>query len=177
MPGRSPDQASSYDRGAAWLEFRFDQGPALPPDSIQGRFAAVTFGTTYQPVMTTYVALKDGGQMLLLQNDELRRLITAYYELGVGAALELHRNVISQNLRWREVFRPYWDVPLADTSSSHSPIRFRMIRPWSELATDAAVRSQLVELGISGAVSARRFQTLLTLNRQLASAVASELSN
>ena len=164
------DRAERYDHGSAWLQLRFDQGDEIPVDSIQARYAAVVFGTTYQPVTTTYVALRDGGQMSVIGSDELRRLITAYYEVHIVDASELHRNVLNQNRRWREVFRPYWDVPLADASQSHSPIRFRMIRPWRELREDAAIRAQLVELGISGGVAVNRFQRLLSLNRELSMA-------
>lgn len=87
----------------------------------------------------------------------------------------LHGYVRDQNHRWREAFRPYWDVPLADTLSSHSPSQFGLIRPWARLAADEDLRSKLVELGTSGGVAAGSFQSLIAKNSDLANSIDAEL--
>ena len=171
------DWAHRHGRGAVWLRLRLDEGPPIPEDSLQFRLREVTFSTNYDPVTATYVALKEGGRMSVVEDSELRDRITDYYEREQSARVNVHRTVRDEINRWRETFYAYFEVPVSDTTTVIQLNEFRPVRPWSEFAQSPDVRRQIVMIGVSGGVQARSVESLLATNRELVARIESYLSS
>ena len=171
------DWAYRHSRGAVWLRLRLDEGPPIPEDSLQIRLREVTFSSNYDPVTATYVALKEGGRMSVIEDGGLRGRITDYYERDQAARVNVATTVRDELNRWRETFYDYFEVPLTDTTSVIQLDRFRPVRPWSEFAGDPDVRRQVVMIGISGGVQARSTENLLAANAELVTEIESYLSS
>ena len=170
------DWAQRHSRGAVWLRLRLDAGPPIPEDSLQLRLGEVTFSSNYDPVTATYVALKEGGRMSVVEDGGLRGMITNYYERDQAARVNVARTVRDEMNNWRETFYDYFEVPVTDTTTVIQLNRFRAVRPWSEFARDPDVRRQVVMIGISGGVQARSTQNLLATNAELVAQIESYLS-
>jgi len=169
--------AERHSRGAVWLMLRMEDGPPIPEDSLQLRLREVTFSTNYDPVTATYVALKEGGRMSVLENSDLRDRIITYYERDQAARANLSATVRDELNRWRETFYGFFEVPVTDTTTVIELSRFRPVRPWNEFAEDPDARRQVLMVGVSGGVQSRSVQNLLSANTELVAEIESYLSS
>ena len=168
--------AQRHTRGAVWLRLRLEHGPQIPEDSLQFRLGDVTFSTSYDAVSATYVALKDGGRMSVVENDELRDRIISYYERTQSGGVTLHQTIQDEILTWRATFFDYFEVPVTDTTTSFTLSRFRPVRPWADFARNPDVRRQIVMIGISGGQESRIFERLLAANTELVAEIDTYLA-
>ena len=73
------ESVREQERGAAWLLVHLAR-PDVPPDSVTRVMSDVTTGRLYQPSGPSYRSLRDGGNLHLLEDTELRGEIVRYYE-------------------------------------------------------------------------------------------------
>ena len=160
----------SYDETALWLERRLD-GPDLPPDSLE-TVRRLLFRTFFRPVASAYVSLKAGGQMSLIQDAELRRMIVEYYEVQQPYMAGFNSSVENDYARWETSMQKYFRLSPADSVDSFWPMPpIKTTQAWRTLAEDEEARAHLGTLGLGAANWALRINGVIEENVALRGAL------
>ena len=125
-----------FEKTVVWLWQHLGDGEIDPAVVIQ-RFRGLFNYATYQPVTLTYTTLKDGGQMVLVRDYEIRRLIVDYFEVGQSRMLAQDDRVWGVYSDLRVVFHRHfgWEIPVTEDSFPTDP-RFAFLTSWDELRQD-----------------------------------------
>jgi hypothetical protein len=171
------ERLAEFDRTAVWLLKNLGQED-LPPDTVIARFRGLFGYMTYQPVTSSYVALKDGGQMALISDHEVRRLIVDYYEVGQPGMLAQDDRVWAVYSDLRLVFHRHfgWELP-ESTDSFPSDPSFGFLTSWDALRSDRETVSVLGRMATDAAAWAGVIVELKQQNARLRETIASQLGD
>lgn len=130
------DRMVDFEKTVVWLWQHLDDGEIDPTVVIQ-QFRGLFNYATYQPVTLTYTALKDGGQMVLVRDNQIRRLIVDYFEVGQSRMLAQDDRVWGVYSDLRVVFHRHfgWEIPDSEDSFPTDP-RFVFLTSWDKLRED-----------------------------------------
>jgi hypothetical protein len=153
------NQLARYDERAAWINRRV--GVATPTDSAEAAVRSMFFFSLYQPVRTTYVGLRDSGQVGLLSDQDLRRDLINYYEVSQPYMLQFHALLASLHQQVVDAALEVGDlVPEADATTLHSP-PYRLNRPWHSIPRESEFVDEVLYRAATAAQWAIRIDSVL----------------
>lgn len=152
----------------------------VDPDSLSANLRTIYNWYVYSATRATYAGLRSTGRLTLIQDDQLRRKVTTYYEerqpliTGFyetsGDVWRTLREAFARDVEWNLGER-------AETFSSGAAyIRMRLKRPWSEMPTDPLLRHHLEIFGILAEVIAMTSAQVLGENADLRASIQHALS-
>ena len=167
-----------WDQAALWIH-RNAGRTDLGEDSATLSIRPLFYIHHYQPVRSAYEGLRVGGDLDLVRDDGVRRLIVQYYELNQSQIMQLDALIV----QW---YREYWEAtqekvrweatPNATTFLDRdSPNQIALLEPWSEISQDLVFLSKATNLGIHGSVAAPHVEEALQKNVELRQAIAEYL--
>ena len=161
--------AQRWDQGAVWL-LKNAETWDLPEDSVRAGIRPLFFSSLYQPLRSAYTGLRSSGQLWLIRDEDIRRLVVNYYEVSQPYMLQ-----------FTEAAGPYYQMPFleasresnfftddsAATSLRAESGRLELRKPWGEIAGDPVFFSTVTSLGLFGATFALRIPGVLEKNGDL----------
>lgn len=168
----------AWDQAALWTQGNVGRTD-LEEDSVVASILQLFLIHHYQPVRSTYEGLRAGGDLDLVRDDGVRRLMVQYYELNQSKMIQFDALVF----QW---YNALWDAtqemvlwkanPNATTffdRDSGNP--FALLVPWSEISQDPVFLNRSAMLGIHGSVAAPDVQEALQKNVELRQAISEYL--
>ena len=162
---------------ALWIYLKLGESE-INPDSLGAKLRTIYNWYVYKAARATYTGLRSTGRLTLIQDDDLRRDITTYYEERqpyVQAFYESYQDLwltlresMAQDVEWEMLEE-------ADTWSARADLVLR--RPWTRIPSDPLLRHHLEMVGVLGEVIATRSAEVLADNAELREAIAQALDN
>ena len=155
------DRLRDWDEAAVWL-WRFGDVASTSPGEGLDQTLRLLNVTDYQSVASAYTSLKDGGQLSLVTDSDLRRQIVQYYEVNQAYILQLEARIKEYNDDLTLALRPHIEFTVAEGSNSFWPLGPVTIKTsWRELISDPDVRWTIEYLGTwAGSVTTNIEQVL-----------------
>ena len=164
-----------YDDAALHVRAALASG-AEHPDSVMRHMRRLMPYALYQPVAAAYIALRDGGQIELIGDPELRRRIVEYYEVTQPLMLQFDRRVAGSHRRFYEVALTHFAAKFDPSAESNwPPGQMEWVTSLAELSSDHDVRTMVGELGIDAGNWAVFIRSAIEENSELRRAVAAEV--
>ena len=165
----------TWDSAGAFLHRRLG-GPPVSPDSVDSRFRPVIFYNTYRPVSAAYVNLKEGGQLPLVRDSELRAQITGYYEVQQDYMIQFYELIMDVYFDWRRVALAHVEIAPSEATGNLWPVEgFTYRTNWQRFSSDERVPPLLTDLSVMGGNFAARISAVLEENQRLRESVAGAL--
>jgi len=165
--------AQRWDQAAVWVG-RNAENRELPEDSVRAGLRPLFFTSLYQPMRSAYTGLRSSGQLWLIRDEDIRRLVVDYYEVSQPYMLQFTEgSEPSYHLPFLEASRQwvFWAVDSAATSMRDESGRLELRESWGEIAGDPVFLSAVTSLGMFGATFALRIPGVLEKNGDLRSAI------
>ena len=163
--------------GAALDLAKIDSGLMQAPDSaILRRIERLMVFSLYQPVSSAYVGLKEGGQLPLIQDPELRREVVEYYEVRQPYMLQFDDLAQEAHDRFRLIVLRHVGFEITDSVDSFWPPPEPAFRTsWSAWMEEEGTRGALEHLGVLAGNWAVRIESVLAANADLRASIREEL--
>lgn len=156
---------------ALWAQANF--GRDVPADSAISQLRRLMMYSLYQPIRSGYVGLRDTGGLRLVLDRDLRSQLVVYYEKGQPYMQQLER----QYWPLRETFLRTAEsgmITVGDTMTTElfpDGVRLQLLRPWSELSSNAEFQTRLMTFGLSASNWGVRIDEMLGQNSDLRGAL------
>lgn len=168
------ERVRAWDQTALWVQ-RSAGNTDLPADSVGLWIQPLFHIHSYQPVQSAYVGLRAAGDLDLVRNDQIRRLIVQYYEVRQPYMVQFNEFGVSAYNALLDATRELvlWTADASATSfwDPEAPGRIVLLKPWAEISRDPIFLSEATWLGTHGGVAAMRVSTALEENSDLRSAI------
>jgi hypothetical protein len=161
---------------ALWIYLKLGESE-INPDSLSAKLGTIYNWYVYKAARATYAGLRSTGRLTLIQDDDLRRDITTYYEERQPYIQNFYENYQDLWLTLRESMAQdvEWEMlEEADTWSARADLVLK--RPWTRIPSDPLLRHHLEMVGVLGEVIATRSAEVLADNAELREAIAQALS-
>ena len=131
----------------------------------------------YVPVSSSYISLREGGSMYLIQDDRLKRQITEYYEVEQVYMVQFYEIGFTHYSRWLDLAGPYLDyvLPAGAPTMYEAADHPRLATPWADFASDRALQTHIDIMGMLAGANAVRIEIALVKNRSLQAALRAAL--
>jgi hypothetical protein len=169
--------ARRWDAAAVWVLRNVDRRD-VPEDSVRAGLRPFFFTALYQPIRSAYTGLRSSGQLWLIRDESIRRLVVDYYEVSQPYMLQFTEGAEpSYHLPFLEASRELvvWKVDSTATSMRDESGRLEPRRPWGEIAGDPDFLSTATSLGMFGATFALRIPPVLEKNGALRNSIGEYL--
>jgi hypothetical protein len=165
----------TWDDKAMWVDRNV--GRDLEADSVETALRQLWFFSLYQPINASYSGLRDSGQLILLRNTELRRLIVDYYETRQPYVLQFEALVMPRYNRILRSSAEFVELgPRLEAGTMRAP-RVQLFRPWSDLTRRSQFVIDVMDLGTMAAQAELRIGQVLEDVADLLEAVDVELND
>ncbi len=169
-----------WDQAALWV-LRHRGRADIPPDSAAAAILPLFRTYRYQPVRSAYVGLRSTGDLALVRDENLRRLIVDYYEQRQSYEKEFDGTGQSISLSFIDASRGLvlWTAENPAATSirgQDSGAGFKLLQPWPAVSENPEFLHAATWLGLHGATVILRFSDALAENAAVRSAISEYLA-
>ena len=142
--------------------------PKASPDSILQRITTLSYYNALQLSSSTYIGLKDGRQLGLIRDNDLRRRIIDYYEIQQPYIKGLYDLVQEMHFESMDLINEYFVVRIPPDQLTYWPVGpIDFDRPWSQFKSDRRTRVLFEKKGLYAGNTGARLERAVRLNEEL----------
>lgn len=166
-----------WDAAAAWMD-RSAERATVPADSLTWLLLALRQTDIYQPVSSSYAGLRDAGLMHLIQDDQIRGAIVAYFEQTQPYMVQYSDIGFAHWQRWFEVAEGHLDFHLPEGAATMFEARNhpRLLTSWQDLMRDRVATLHVDLMGTLAGAAVARVDAAQASNAELRRSISDYLS-